>query len=188
MFFSNVFYWMKTNHPIFNMITNNLDSLSDCLVELVHSIIRWCTAKFSTAQQLQKEAHFIFQQQDENEFRQHFVNAVKYSYTLKQLNTLFQKCAIQLLNIFTKIYQAHHIHPSVIKSSSNGINTYKLPSLDYEVTDRHLPQGFVTSKKPNTTILYDYLYCEYTNYLIDGIILTCGHGYHNHYLQCGLKI
>ncbi len=165
------------------MITNNFDSLSDCPIELVYSIIRWCTVKFSTAQQLQKEAHFIFQQRDENEFRQHFVNVIKYPYTLKQLNTLFWKCAIQLLNIFMKIYQAHHIHSSVIKSSSNGINTYKLPSLDYEVTDCHLPRGFVTSRKLNTTILCNYLYCEYTNYLIDGIVLACGHGYHNHCLQ-----
>ncbi len=101
---------------------------------------------------------------------------------------LFQKCSIQLLNIFTKIYQIRHIYPSIIKSSSDGINTYKLPSLDYEVTDHHLSRGFVTSRKPNTTILCDYLYCEYTNYLIDGIILACGHGYYNHCLQkCQFK-
>ena len=87
-----------------------------------------------------------------------------------------------------KIYQVRYIHPLVIKSSSNGINTYKLSSLDYKVTDRHLPWGFVTSKKPNTTILCDYLHCEYTNYLIDGIILACGYSYHNHCLQrCQFK-
>ncbi|RIB12811.1 hypothetical protein C2G38_2199672 [Gigaspora rosea] len=33
--------------------------------------------------------------------------------------------------------------------SSNNIDTYKLSSLGYEITDRHLPRGFVTSRKPN---------------------------------------
>jgi hypothetical protein len=46
------------------MVTNHLDSLSDCPVETVRSIIRRRTAKFSTAEQLQKEA----QQQHENAF------------------------------------------------------------------------------------------------------------------------
>ena len=82
-----------------------------------------------------------------------------------------------------KIYQAYYIYPLVIKSSSNGINIYKLPSLDYKVTNRHLLRGFVTFRKSNTTILYDYLYCKYTNYLIDNIFLAYGHGYHNHCLQ-----
>jgi len=94
MFFSDIFYWMEINHPIINIITNNLDILSDCLVELAHSIIRRRTAKFFTAQQLQKEAHSIFQQREENAFRQHFVNAVKYPYTPKQLNKLSQNCSI----------------------------------------------------------------------------------------------
>ena len=64
MFFSDVFYWMETNQPMVDMITNHLASLSDCPVETVRSIIRRCTAKFSTAEQLQKEA----QQQHENAF------------------------------------------------------------------------------------------------------------------------
>jgi hypothetical protein len=49
MFFSDVFYWMETNHPIVNMITNHLAILSDCPVDTIHSIIRRHTAKFSTA-------------------------------------------------------------------------------------------------------------------------------------------
>jgi len=52
------------NHLIVDMVTNHLDSLSDCPVETVRSIIRRRTAKFSTAEQLQKEA----QQQHENAF------------------------------------------------------------------------------------------------------------------------
>ena len=52
------------NHLIVDMVTNHLDSLSDCPVETVCSIIRRRTAKFSTAEQLQKEA----QQQHENAF------------------------------------------------------------------------------------------------------------------------
>ena len=42
-----------------NMFTNYLASLSDGPVEIIHSIIRRRTAKFFTAQQLQKE-HVLF--------------------------------------------------------------------------------------------------------------------------------
>ncbi|RIB20562.1 hypothetical protein C2G38_2178951 [Gigaspora rosea] len=40
MFFSDIFFWMDTNHPMMNIVTNHLASLSDCFVETVHSIIR----------------------------------------------------------------------------------------------------------------------------------------------------
>ncbi|RIB07183.1 hypothetical protein C2G38_2046214 [Gigaspora rosea] len=187
MFFSDVFYWMAINYPMYNMLTNNLESLSNCPVEIVHSVIRRRTAKYSTAQQLQKEAHCIFQNREDSEFQQHFVTSKKYPYTPKQLNTLSRKCATKLLDMFAKIYQAHHGYPSIIQTSSNGINTYKLPSLDYEIMDRHLPRGFVMNWKPNATILCDYVYC-YNSSSIDGIVLTCGHGYHNHCLQrCQFK-
>ncbi|RIB19662.1 hypothetical protein C2G38_2181202 [Gigaspora rosea] len=83
MFFSDIFYWMEISHPMIDMITTYLASLSDLLVEIAHSIIRQRTPKFFIADQLQKEA-----------------------------------C--------------------------------------YEITDRHLPRGFVTSRKPFTTILCDY--------------------------------
>ena len=124
---------------------------------LVHSIIRRRTAKFSTAQQLQKEAHVIFQQRHENAFQQHFVHSVKYLYTPKQLHILYKKCAIWLLQASGKIYQAHNQYPSNIESSSDGINTYELPSLGYKITDRHLPRGFVTSRKSDTS---DFVYCD----------------------------
>ena len=58
-----------------------------------------------------------------------------------------------------------------------------MPSLGYEITDRHLPRGFITFKKPFTTILCDYLYCDCTNHLDDCSVLTCEHGYHSHCLQ-----
>ncbi|RIB07931.1 hypothetical protein C2G38_2272606 [Gigaspora rosea] len=118
-----VFYWMETNHPMFNMIVNNLDSLSDSPVEIVHSIIRRCTSKFFTAEQLQMEVHCIFQNRK-----------------------------------------------------------------GYEVSDRHLPRGFVTAKKPSIVALCDYVHCRNSNYSVDGIVLACGHGYHNHCLQiCQFK-
>ena len=184
MFFSDVFYWMETNHPMIDMVTNHLASLSDSPVEIIHSIIRRRTAKFSTAQQLQKEARFIFQHREDNAFRQHFIDSVKYPYTPKQLHMLSRKCAVLLLDVFTKIYQARNQYPLITKTS-NGINSYKLPSLVYEITDRHLPRGFVTSRKPSTNIFCDYVYCDYTNYtdLNNCSILACGHSYHNHCLQ-----
>jgi hypothetical protein len=188
MFFSDVFYWMEIGHPMADMVTNHLASLSDSPVEIAHSIIRRRTANLSTAQQLQKEAHVIFQQRRDNDFQQHFVHTVKYPYSPKQLHMLSQKCAIWLLDAFGKIYQMRDRYPSIVKSSSDGICTYKLPSLGYEVTDRHLPRGFVTSRKPNTSILCDSVDCNCINDLSNGSILACGHGYHIHCLQrCQFK-
>ena len=71
----------------------------------------------------------------------------------------------------------------IVKSSADGINIYKLPSLGYEVTDCHLPRGFVTSKKPNVFVLCDSIYCDRTYDLHNGHVLACGHGYHNYCLQ-----
>ena len=100
---------------------------------------------------------------------------------------LSRKCAVLLLDVFTKIYQARNQYPLIIKTSSNGINSYKLPSLVYEITDRHLPRGFVTSRKPSTDIFCDYVYCDYTNSNYTNLnncsVLACGHGCHNHCLQ-----
>ncbi|RIB10731.1 hypothetical protein C2G38_2263686 [Gigaspora rosea] len=63
--------------------------------------------------------------------------------------------------------------------------------LGYEITDRHFPRGFVMSRKPFTTVLCDYLRCDrtdYANFLDDGKVLSCGHGYHNHCLEkCQFK-
>ncbi len=101
---------------------------------------------------------------------------------------LSQKCAILLLDAFTKIYHVHHQYPFIKFSSKDSINTYKLPLLGYKITDRHLPRGFVTSRKPNTAILCDYVYCNSTNDLLNGSVLTCGHGYHSLCLQrCQFK-
>jgi len=71
----------------------------------------------------------------------------------------------------------------LIKSSSDGINTYKLPSLGYEIIDRHLPRGFITSRKSNTFSLYDFVYCDQSNDNIDSSVLAYGHGYYNYCLQ-----
>ncbi|RIB19121.1 hypothetical protein C2G38_2182716 [Gigaspora rosea] len=183
MFFSDVFYWMETGHPIMNLITNHLASLSDSPIKVAHSIIRRRTIKFVTAEQLQKEAHFIFQQRHNNTFQQNFVHSVKYPYTPKQLDLLSQKCSISLLEIFAKVYRNRDIYPIVKSTSDNGINTYELPSLGFEITDRHLPRGFVTSKKPNISFLCDSLCCDRTDDLSNGYVLACGHGYHNYCLQ-----
>ncbi|CAH1758143.1 13571_t:CDS:1 [Entrophospora sp. SA101] len=68
----DISYWMESNHPMIDMVTNYLASLSDSLVEIIHCIIRR-TAKFFIAQQLQKEARFIFQRPEDNTFRQHLI-------------------------------------------------------------------------------------------------------------------
>ena len=86
-----------------------------------------------------------------------------------------------LLDAFTKIYQTSDQYPLIIKSSSDSINQYKLLSLGYEITDRHLLRDFITPRKSNTIVLYDYTYCD--SNLLDGKVLACDYDYHSLCLQ-----
>lgn len=61
-----------------------------------------------------------------------------------------------------------------------------MPSLGYGITDCHLPKGFVSYRKPSTTILCDCVYCDCTNnnsYSNNGSVLSYEHDYHSHCLQ-----
>ncbi|RIB03010.1 hypothetical protein C2G38_2226275 [Gigaspora rosea] len=115
MFFSDIFYWIETNHPIINFIINHLATLSDSPVEIFHSIIRRCTSKSSTGEQLRIAAHTAYQQCHNNDFQQQFVRSEKYPYSPKQLRMLSQKCAIYLLELFTKIY--HYLQNEIRKNT-----------------------------------------------------------------------
>ncbi|RIB19126.1 hypothetical protein C2G38_2182720 [Gigaspora rosea] len=159
----------ETNHPIINFIINHLATLSDSPVEIFHSIIRQRTSKFSTGEQLRIAAHTAYQQRHDNDFQQQFVRSEKYPYSPKQLHMLSQKCTIYLLELFTKIYRIYDISSFII-SSSNNINIYKLSSLGYEITDRYLPRGFVTSKKPNIFAICDSIHCNTPYDLSNGSI------------------
>src|SRR6185369_5679503 len=88
-------------------------------------------------------------------------------------------------NLILPLHLRRNQYPLITETSSNGINSYNLPSLVYEITDRHLPRGFVTSGKPSIDIFCDYVYCDYTNYtdLNNCSVLACRHGYHNHCLR-----
>ncbi|CAG8565237.1 25029_t:CDS:2 [Gigaspora margarita] len=166
------------NAILFDFVKGNLKSVENYTKAL---------QIFSETEQLQKEARFIFQHREDNAFRKYFVDSVKYPYTPKQLHMLSQKCTVLLLGLFKKIYQACYQYSSII-DSSNNINTYKLYSLGYEITDRHLPRGFVTSRKPFTTALCDYLNCNCIDYSDCSKVLACGHGYHNQCLEkCQFK-
>ena len=83
---------------------------------------------------------------------------------------LSQKCAIWILESFAKIYPTRNQYALVLKSSSDGISTYKLLSLGYEITDRYFLREFVTSKKPNAFGLCDFIYCDQSNDHIDSSV------------------
>ena len=92
------------------------------------------------------------------------------------------------MEAFGKIYQTRHQYPLIIETSSDCINSYELPSPGYKITDHHLPRGFVTSRKPDTSILCDFIYCDQMSDVSNGIVLACGHAYHSHCLQrCQFK-
>ena len=113
-FFFKILNFSKTFFKTFFLFILNQNSL--LIYYLLHN-------------NLKKEARFIFLHRKDNTFLQHFIDSMKYPYTPKQLHTLSRKCAVLLLDVFAKIHQARNQYPLITKTSSNGINSYKLPSL-----------------------------------------------------------
>ncbi|RIB30406.1 hypothetical protein C2G38_2026846 [Gigaspora rosea] len=79
-----------------------------------------------------------------------------------------------IINIITNNLAGLSDRPVEIAHSIIRRNTAKFfdsQQLCYEITDRHLPRGFVTLKKPNVSILCDFTSCDRTNDLLNGTVL-----------------
>ncbi|RIB05534.1 hypothetical protein C2G38_2253762 [Gigaspora rosea] len=102
-FLSDIFYWTDNNHPFNESIQSFLVHFNDYYVENMHSRIRAYTTKYSTTDEIIREA-FVIDSHCHDQFKQTFQNFKKYSYTQSSLEYLIQKTSIFLLNYFKKIY------------------------------------------------------------------------------------
>ncbi|CAG8814062.1 34709_t:CDS:2 [Gigaspora margarita] len=68
-----------------------------------------------------------------------------------------------------------------VEGNLKGIKNYT-KALQVMYDQESMQKGFVTIRKPFTTVFCDYVHCD-SNYSVDGKVLACGHGYHNHCLE-----
>ncbi|RIB06370.1 hypothetical protein C2G38_2217286 [Gigaspora rosea] len=178
MFVSDILYWRNINHPILEILKTRLPKFSDASVELFHSILRRTTQKHDTAELLRNQAHFInFLRREKrlNELFDHQSTWKRYSLSYRDLN------GVMGLNSNKPAILLEGKKKRKLVNDTN----ISMPAIGIVANAQHLPLGFSTSRKPNQSVLYDYLLCTkadihvYTNLLSPNLkILACGHKYH----------
>ncbi|PKC56615.1 hypothetical protein RhiirA1_473746 [Rhizophagus irregularis] len=177
IFLSDVFYWTSNNHPIINILKNNLPIFNDYFVENFHSSIRNQTAESNSIQQIIQKAKIIDAERTNNFC---FVNSRNPIISHTKLDYLEKKTSLFLLSLFDNIY--HNI------GNTQQINKKKypnfcLPTFDVNVDVKVLPLAWNTKTKPFDNKFCDAEKCLLSNNLdlSNNIVLTCGHAYHK---QC----
>ena len=184
MFLSDVFYWTSKKHPIIDILKNNLPIFNDYFVENFHSSLRYQTVESNSESQIIQKAKIIDIERNDNfSFEDAFVNLRNPAKSqINRLKSLEKKVSLFLFSIFDKIYQNI--------GNTNQINNDKypkfyLPSFDINVDVKVLPLGWNTKKKPANNKFCDADNCLLPNCIdpSNGIILICGHSYHQECLN-----
>ena len=195
MFLSDMFYWELNNHPILDTIKNELPKFSDSTVEIFHSFLRRGTQKHTEADQIIKYGHYINQLRSNiNGFRENFARTSSWAtqeYSAQDITALTKKSACFLLQCFSEIYSRFYHQNSLISlplqtglssKRKRDENVETIPLIAMKMPEAqlcHLPLGFNTSCKPNSS-----RYCDASNCLSFSVnigtieVLACGHTYH----------
>jgi len=105
IFLSDVFYWTSNNHPIIEILKNNLPIFNDYFVENFHSSIRNQTAESNSIQQIIQKAKIIDAERTNNlSFKEAFVNSRNPTISHTKLDYLEKKTSLFLLSLFNDIY------------------------------------------------------------------------------------
>jgi len=182
IFLSDVFYWTSNNHPIINILKNNLPIFNDYFVENFHSSIRNQTAESNSIQQIIQKAKIIDAERTNNfSFKEAFVNLRNPTISHTKLEYLEKKTSLFLLSLFDNIY--HNIG-NTQQINRNKYPNFSLPTFNINVDVKVLPLAWNTGTNPSDNKFCDANKCLLSNNLgsssID-IVLTCGHAYHK---QC----
>jgi hypothetical protein len=183
MFLSDVFYWTSKNHPIINILRNNLPIFNDYFVENFHSSLRHQTAESNSELQIIQKAKIIDAERNNNPFKNSFVNLRNPAKSqIKELKSLEKKVSLFLFSIFDKIYQNIGNTKQI---NNDRYPKFYLPSFDIEVDVRVLPLGWNTQKIPADDKFCDADNCLLSNSidLSNGIVLLCGHSFHKECLS-----
>ena len=181
MFLSDVFYWTSKNHPIIDILRNNLSIFNDYFVENFHSSLRYQTAESNSELQIIQKAKIIDAERNNNSFENSFVNLRNPAKSqIKKLKSLEKKVSLFLFSIFDKIYQNIGNTKQI---NNDRYPKFYLPSFNIEVDVKVLPLGWNTQKIP-----VDDKFCDADNCLLpmdlsNGIVLICGHSFHKECLS-----
>jgi hypothetical protein len=178
-FFSDVFYWFTTHHPMAHTIEQNIHLFNDYYVENFHSSLRLQTNASNSAEQIIRQAKIIDQSRGSNIFKENFSDSHNITYNEKELEFMKKRVAVYLLELFTDVYS--NIGKTTIDTSGKYKKPkykipYKLPTLDTVVDVKMLPLAWNSSSPPKTDKYCDLDGCELSH--VYGCTLACGHSYH----------
>ena len=137
IFLSDVFYQKLYNHPIADILKNNLQIFNDYFVENFHSSIRSQTAESNTALQIIQKAKIIDTERSNNfSFKKAFVNSRDSIISQVKLNHLEIKASLFLFSLFDEIF--HNIG-NTNQVNNNRYPSFTLPSFKIDVDVKVLP-------------------------------------------------
>jgi hypothetical protein len=183
MFLSDVFYWTSNNHPMINVLKNNLPIFNDYFVENFHSSIRSQTAESNSAEQIIQKAKVInAERTNKFSFKEAFVNSRNPTISHVKLDYLEKKTSLFLLSLFDNIYNNMG---NTLQTNRNKYPNFSLPTFKIDVDVKVLPLAWNTEIKPSDNKFCDANRCLLSNNIgllsNNDIVLTCGHAYHK---QC----
>ncbi|PKY47418.1 hypothetical protein RhiirA4_462600, partial [Rhizophagus irregularis] len=145
IFLSDVFYWTLNDHPILDILKNNLPIFNDYFVENFHSSLRYQTAESNTDKQIIQKAKTIDIERNDDGFKNTFINTRNTNISKVKLISLEKKVSLFLLSLFDIIY--HNIGKS---SNNNNNNMFELPSFNNRnVNVKLFPLAWSTSNIPD---------------------------------------
>ncbi|CAJ0835359.1 10838_t:CDS:1, partial [Entrophospora sp. SA101] len=88
-FISDVLYWQSIEHPMYNILSENLQEFNEYFVENFHSLIcQHTVGKNYNPEGLRHDAISIDSQRHNNDFMKPFVNTKRYPYTKKKIDIM----------------------------------------------------------------------------------------------------
>src|SRR6266536_6579653 len=106
MFLSDVFYWTSKEHPIIDILKNNLPIFNDYFVKNFHSSLRYQTVESNSELQIIQKAKIIYVERNNSSFEDSFINLRNLAKSqIKELKSLEKKVLLFLFSIFDKICQ-----------------------------------------------------------------------------------
>jgi hypothetical protein len=177
VFLSDVFYWRHNNHPIADILKENLPIFNDYFVENFHSSLRSQTVESNNVLQIIQKAKIIDAERNNNSFKESFVNSRNPTISQDKLNYLEKKVSLFLFSLFDKIY--HNIG-NTKQIDNKKYPSFMLPSFAINADIKVLSLAWNTENKPADDKFCDAETCLLSNNMdsSNGNVLSCGHGFH----------
>src|SRR6266545_3155100 len=174
-----MFYWTSKEHPIIDILKNNLPIFNDYFVENFHSSLRYQTVESNSELQIIQKAKIIDVERNNSSFEDSFVNLRNPAKSqIKELKSLEKKVSLFLFSIFDKICQNIGNTKQI---NNDKYPKFYLPSFDIEIDVKVLPLGWNTQKIPADDKFCDADNCLLPMDLSNGIVLICGHSFHKRF-------